>query len=106
MSTFNSLQTHKLEKPYDYWVTWKTGFIKKPLISVKYDLGNGGFGLTTDTNSQRSDSPKCEAHLDIKLHFERDLEYCCEGSSKSDGACRRVNSNICSVGLDSLCFIS
>lgn len=50
MSTFNSLQTHRLEKPYDYWVTWKTGFIKKTLISVKYDLGNGGFGLTTDSH--------------------------------------------------------
>lgn len=38
-----------------------------------------GFGLST--NSQRSDSPRYEAHLDIKLHIERALEYCCEGSS-------------------------
>lgn len=30
-----------------------------------------GFGLTT--NSQRSDSPRYEAHLDIKLHIERAL---------------------------------
>lgn len=98
MSTFNSLQTHRLEKPYD-WVTWKPGLsqnshVSNMILEMAFPLG---FGLSTDsyrpivTNSQRSDSPRCEAHLDIKLHFERALEYSCEGSSESGGACRRTD---------------